>query len=71
MEKFGETRNMPGLSSYFRHGTVCLRRWIIPILHQCCTTKLHCAVIFAIAQLSCLPRALPRPRTNCLVYITG
>jgi len=28
--------------------------WIIPILHQYCTTKAHRAVIFAISQLSCL-----------------
>ena len=28
--------------------------WIIPILDQCCTTKAHRAVIFAIAQLSCI-----------------
>jgi len=32
---------------------LCLCCWIIPILHQYCTTKGHCAVIFAIAQLSC------------------
>ena len=28
--------------------------WIIPILHQYCTTKAHRAVIFTIAQLSCI-----------------